>query len=73
MFVGRQIKEGDAPQVSKAMRGVVASVDVLQESAAQTVRELGAQQRSLNASDLQMLLQFRSHHVHLKVHLKVHT
>ena len=63
MFVGRQIKEGDAPQVSKAMRGVVASVAVLQESAAQTVRELGAQQRSLNASDLQMLLQFRSHHV----------
>ena len=61
MFVGRQIKEGDAPQVSKAMRGVVASVAVLQESAAQTVRELGAQQRSLNASDLQMLLQFRSH------------
>ena len=45
------------------MRGVVASVAVLQESAAQTVRELGAQQRSLNASDLQMLLQFRSHHV----------
>eukprot|EP01045_Picozoa_sp_COSAG04_P010217 COSAG04_NODE_618_length_11896_cov_81.925659_22_plen_60_part_00 len=28
--------------MSKAMRGVVASVDVLQESAAQTVRELGA-------------------------------